>query len=230
MVTVTTGRVLDLRSPDPNSAAPVSITDYSRNHNTCTFNGTDLTGYTRDPITGRWVFDFNGTDDFVGCGNDASLRPADALTVMAWIKNQSAANREIINYRRDATPFSLYSLRQGDSNIVLVNVNDGTAAGLSKNATLPAQEDVWKHFGLVFSRADQTLKSYVNGVEYNSTAIGGDYPLHINAANLDKLYLGAAKNGTRHADCSMDEVLILNYAMTGPQMFKKYISRLEDYQ
>lgn len=157
---------------------------------------------------------FNGSTAYVDCGNDASLRPLNALTVMAWIKNQSAANREIINYRRDATPFSLYSLRQGDSNLVLVNVNDGTAAGLLKNATLPAQEDVWKHFALVFSRANQTLKSYVNGVEYNSTAIGGDYPLHINAGNLDKLYLGAAKNGTRHADCRIDEVKIFDFALS----------------
>ncbi|MBI1978818.1 MAG: LamG domain-containing protein [Candidatus Aenigmarchaeota archaeon] len=167
---------------------------------------------------------FDGVDDYVDAGNDVSLRPSDALTVTAWIKNRGGATTtEIINYRKDNVPdYTLYYIYRS---FVLVNVNDGTTHGAGvasvyNGGDLPNE---WKHVALVFSRADRTLKSYIDGVLQSSVgSTGGDYPLHVNAPNLDKLYFGSAKPGLRPADVLIDEVSIYNRALSGGEISALY--------
>ena len=39
--------------------------------------------------TGLWCLSFDGSDDYVNCGNSESLSIPDAITIKAWVKSSS---------------------------------------------------------------------------------------------------------------------------------------------
>ncbi|MBU2589663.1 MAG: LamG domain-containing protein, partial [Nanoarchaeota archaeon] len=135
-------------------------------------------------------YEFDGIDDCIHVGNDISLRPTDAITVSAWIKNKNSNNVELVSYRQVPTPlyYILYGLKD-DS--VAINLNNGSANGRDYinyyNSVLSSN---WSFIVLTFSRANQELKAYVNGVLQGSATSTGDYPLFYNHTGLDNLYIG----------------------------------------
>ncbi len=148
-------------------------------------------------IVGYW---FDGSSGCVSCGNRASLRPDDAVTVAGWIFSQSQSNQEIINYRIDGTgPYWIYQIHQDDAKITLY---DGTDDGLAKTISYTLPENKWSYAVLTFSRAKQELRYYVN-IILRGTAATGDYPLYTHCApensncNLKGLFLGSAKENLR---------------------------------
>jgi len=53
------------------------------------------TGPRPSTIFNRYSFDFDGTDDYVNCGNNATLSPTTELSISAWFKS-SATSYQII--------------------------------------------------------------------------------------------------------------------------------------
>ncbi len=170
---------------------------------------------------------FDGSDDKIDLGNKAAYKPADALSLLSWVKNTGGlANEELINYR----------VAGGGNNViyqinrlgVTVNVNDGSANGAIVSglfsASLPAT--VYKMVGFAFSRANQKLYTYEEGLLRDTDAIGGDYPLLISggAGSPVSLYVGCASSGIRHAEMECGEIWIYNRALTSQEFQHNYLA------
>jgi len=73
---------------------------------------------------------FNGTNDYIDCGNDASLNITNAITLTSWFKPKIIGNVGIITKRASAVSNSAYSLLVDDvfrANIHITH-NGGTTA------------------------------------------------------------------------------------------------------
>ncbi|MFC1686775.1 LamG-like jellyroll fold domain-containing protein, partial [Nanoarchaeota archaeon] len=197
------------------------FSSYENNGTITNFDYTDISNWTVGKFGSGLLFD--GVNDVVRVNDDASLRPADALTVMAWIKNANSANIEIINYR-STTPlyYSLYAIRD---EAVTINLDNGTGNGKDIYAAFNSVSgSSWQHVALTFSRTDQELRAYVDGVLQSSSpvATGGDYPLYVNNSGIDNLYLGAATTTLRNFNGTIDDVMIFNRTLTAEEINASY--------
>lgn len=168
---------------------------------------------------------FDGVSAAIDCGNDASLRPADALTLVAIVKSKAAANLELINYRKTVSDsvFALYQIRDSSANLC---VDDGSANGADIVGQYPSVynmfDNEWHHVALVFSRADQTVIAYLDGIAGPVTATGGDYPLNSSGPGLDKLYFGCATSILRNANMEIATVKLYDEAKSADWVWRDY--------
>ncbi|MBU1018246.1 hypothetical protein KKA33_04430, partial [Patescibacteria group bacterium] len=171
------------------------------------------------------AYDFTtANSDIIDLGNDPLLRPTEEITVMAWVKSNTTDNVEVVSYRKDA-PAGCYALYEIMDSSVCVDLDDGTTDGVSEdsafNSTLPG-DGTWHHVAMTYSRNDQILKSYMDGVLQTDQEATGDYPLYTEHASLDKLFVGAAQPTLRHFDGSVDELHIYDRALTTDEITAIY--------
>ncbi|MHC4561075.1 MAG: LamG-like jellyroll fold domain-containing protein, partial [Planctomycetota bacterium] len=121
----------------------------------------------QDWVTGKigGALDFDGSNDYVDCGNDASLDITDEITLSTWIKMSSRPAR---NHWSDVLwkegVYALYLTGQEDTETVLSAyfvLNTGTI-DTWKDADILLPLNNWIHVVVTFDGTD--AKGYVNGV------------------------------------------------------------------
>ncbi len=106
---------------------------------------------------------FDGVDDWVNCGSDASLNPSDAMTIAAWINMDSSSGHDntIVNrgYATDAGEVYWLEIRNY-YRTVRFYWGDGTAKDVleTSNAVSPGQ---WRHIAATFDSG--AAKIYIDG-------------------------------------------------------------------
>ena len=187
--------------------------DSSGNENDGTFNG--------DP---QWVdgyfsgaLEFDGSGDFLDCGNDASLGVSEAVTLTAWINlgaqgidqkiggNQDGANGgyKMGIYSNDKVEFEIRT----SGNAAVLNRNSGGGTVM--------QVGTWYHIAGVYSQSDGTIRTYVNGVldrEAAATQVLGVSP--------GNFYIGCEpyNTGAYHFNGVMDDFRLYSRALTEPEI------------
>ena len=155
--------------------AGTTVGDASGNGNDGVISGDPM--WTAGVLGG--ALDFSG-DDYVDCGNDASLVIQDAITIACWIKIEAFVNdwETIIGMGDDSYRMSR-SATNGES--VHFGCNGPTGDNLDGTATVT--DDVWHHIALVYDGADKII--YVDGIEDARMATTG--PIDASSYNL---YIG----------------------------------------
>ncbi|MBW7988904.1 MAG: LamG domain-containing protein [Planctomycetes bacterium] len=183
--------------------------DSSGNGNDGTFNG--------DP---QWVpnqfgyaLGFDGSGDWLDCGEDPSLQITDAVTVSAWIKvgtqgvdhkiggNQDGANGgyKMTVYNNNRVEFEIRTSE--DSAVLNRNVSGG----------IEIEVDVWYHVTGVYSLEDGYIRTYVNGVldrEMSTTEALGASP------GSFKIGCEPFTTSSYNFNGVMDDIRIYNHALT----------------
>jgi len=123
-------------------------------------NGT-ITGatWTRLP-GGLWCLSFDGTDDYVNCGNAASLHTSANLSIEMWAKTPadwSGLNQGLIDKR---TPPQGYLWQIYDGHLSLYC--GGTGGDASVNVNPPANPELWHHYAMVL-KGGEYLYLFING-------------------------------------------------------------------
>lgn len=158
---------------DPSGTAP-QIQDSTANNNDGTSAGSMTSG---DLVAGKIGngLDFDA-DDYVSCGNAASLKPS-KVTVEAWVKPNSPENfSSVVSFNWSTThvsPFHTYKIGANYTNNAKFNsefyngssVVAPTAAATYSNGTT---------YHVVGRFDGSTAKLYVNGSEAASTALTGN--------------------------------------------------------
>jgi hypothetical protein len=182
--------------------------DISGNGNDGTFNG--------DP---QWVpghfgyaLEFDGSGDWLDCGDDQSLELTEAVTITAWIKvavqgadhkvggNQDGANGGYkMSVYNDKIEFEIRT--SGNSAVLNRSVAGGTVL----------EVDVWYHVVGVYSLADGYIRTYVNGEldrELETTEALGASP--------GSLMIGCEpfSTGQYNFNGVMDDIHIFSHALT----------------
>jgi type II secretory pathway pseudopilin PulG len=148
---------------------------------------------------------FDGVNDYVDCGNDASLDIIDAITIAAWVKpmGQSGSVELIVSKS------SAYYIRYLDGYQFRGAV---FIAGEEKNITSnePLNVDVFSH--VVFTYDGINLGAYINGVQEPVVPQAGD----IDSSGSSVRIGGPGFNGT------IDEVMIFNVSLTADEVLALY--------
>ena len=176
---ITDGLVLNLSAFDRNSYVSGSTTwnDVSGQGN----NGTLVNGPTFNSGNGGSIV-FDGTNDYVNCGNNSSINIPDNVSVNIWFKITSltggyqgiVAKRNAstgytnygINFANDFNVFQLYFNTSGGSNFRILQV------AMSSNFTI----NTWYNVCGVYQKSGLNTISYLykNGVLLSSNSLAGN--------------------------------------------------------
>jgi len=206
--------------------------------------GNDGTLTNMDPATDRVdgkigkALEFDGTDDYVDCGNDASLDlglSGDSFTLEAWIKpNQASPSDWGVVIAKDGlttnndrnywfgqnagTPGIYFGTRnEADNGRAEWKTNDGLTAG------------AWNHIAVVWDRTANDVILYIDGTVKSWNVGDAGAPFDIPSAYDTNVSIGLSGdinafpfNGT------IDEVKIYNRALNAEEIKADYLAGLED--
>ncbi len=186
----------------------------------------DLIGGNDGTVEGGAVLDdgiknnamsFDGSDDYVEVGNDASLDITNALTVSAWVKRSSATNYGHVVVRPTSDdawnpPEISYGLEYSgvsDDIALVLGYSDDTLNYTT--ATTPG-DNVW--FYVVGTYDGVNRKIYINGVEEDSVA----ETKTLKATTAD-LYIGIENTiGAYPFNGLIDEVRLYNRSLSSSEI------------
>ena len=160
---------------------------------------------------------FDGVDDYVNCGNDASLNPTDAITVETWFKLDIATEGET-SYIPIIRRSSAYLLRRDDEasgGYLSFFIHDGTSWEPRAVSGVQPTSGVWYHVVGTYDR--QHVKIYVNGkLEGLSARIGAIQ------SSAENTIVGFWNN--EYFPGLIDEVRIYNRALSAEEIKNLYFA------
>jgi len=192
-----------------------TLYDISGNENNGTaYYGANATGMDCS-VPGKFgtACEFDGTDDYVYAGNDASLNITEAITISAWVNvgGYPVTFPGIVAKTSDwATLHNGYGFRLSSETSCTGWVGSGVA-GTSFSLTLTA--DAWNFITLTY-KSGVGGKLYKNSIEVGTLSNIGNIDPSANALKLGNTYYNKPFDG------SIDDVKIYNYARTQKQIIE----------
>lgn len=108
---------------------------------------------------GLWVLSFDGSDDYVDCGNGASLNITDAITIEFWF-NPAETSQGGFMVRREQGTDNIWQVLWTSQKIkAALWFSDASYINPINDTTL--NTDAWYHGAVTYDRADARV--YVNG-------------------------------------------------------------------
>ena len=159
---------------------------------------------------------FDGTDDYVDCGNDESLDITEAITIEAWVKTSDTSNTQQIVEKVTDIPANGYTIYFRNSSPYLrfrINENGNDH---DVNTTTQYQDGEWRF--VVGSFNGTVMKLYVDGVEVGTTSWTGSI-----GANNSPLMVGYGSRYANYFNGSIDEVRIYNRALSSDEIKTHYL-------
>ena len=184
---------------------------------------TNLTGTAAAPsFTNTKSIRFDGIDDFVDCGNDASLQFAESMSVSAWFKTSDNGNQMVITGRGHifSTTLSSWVLFRRSNNGIGVQLRSGNAFQYVLSASNTYNDGQWH--SAIFTRniSSGNLKLYVDGLLQNTTS-----GVTSNFNNFtQKTTIGADTQSAEFFSGSIDEVAIWNTELSASDITSIYNS------
>lgn len=148
-------------------------------------------------------YDLDGSSQRVRVADAASLRPADAMTVMLWFKSDSnSGQRELVHKYKTAPSGYFLEIHGGNSQFVGGFTVQG---GLKTVSTSLPTTGEWHHAALTYDGS--AVRLYVDGALAGSTPASGSL-----TQNIEPLLLGLAPGGG-HFDGLVDEARVYDRAL-----------------
>ncbi|HUU15811.1 MAG TPA: LamG domain-containing protein [Sedimentisphaerales bacterium] len=177
----------------------------------------DLSNYTNHgTINGdpKWVIgkigaalEFDGSDDYVDCGNDPSLNINDRITVAAWVKTTSTAHGYFVSKGTAWEETGHYAIGQ-EYNVPMTFQFEiaGSGGTVELDSNVAVNDGDWHY--IVGTYDDPVVRVYIDGVEENS-ATGTN---RLTDSAVGGLTIG--QRGGNIISGTIDEVRIYNQALT----------------
>lgn len=152
-----------------------SILDNSPYGNSGTISGAT---WVRSP-SGLWCLSFDGSDDYVNCGNASSLRSTAELTVIVWMNITEPSTQYTIIQRGGSADWSLNVTGSGWNNKIDARI--GGAAHYVDDTFPSSNYNKWTCVAFTFHDARDSLYQFVNGDEvYSRTNATAQIPTSSN--------------------------------------------------
>jgi len=197
-----------------------TATDSSEYENNGTINGATWT-------TGKLgsALNFDGVDDYIDCGHDASLDITDKITIMLWVKSAVAGkggpNAGPICKAEEGIDWS-WQLRYNapiEGNYMGFQFNGDPEGSTWVSVKHDLSLGEWYHIAGTFDGTD--IKCYLNGIEKDTNTIsaikGGSSTLFIGQDGWDNIFNGV-----------IDEVKIYNRALSAEEIKADYEAGSEE--
>lgn len=159
---------------------------------------------------------FDGTDDYVDCGNSASLNANTIRTMEGWVKfNSLTGDREI--FSKSKAGYGMEVLLY--NNALSVYCMNGANYSFIQYPASNLQTGVWYHIAFSWNGTKETMRLYVNGVAVGTRTDGPD----INAGGVSNTASGFrigqwADPSSRPFNGLIDEVRIWNVQRTAAEI------------
>ena len=154
------------------------------------------------------ALDFDGTDDYINCGNNASLDITDVITLSVWLKWDGAVNGwndyRVLIYGTDT--YRIFGGSVSAGKIHMSIWGSGETWINTPASTTRVDDGEWHH--IVGTSDGTTLCLYVDGVLEASIESGTINNL------IGNVYIGARATGTSGWNGKIDDVRIYNTALT----------------
>jgi hypothetical protein len=163
-------------------------------------------------VTGRIgdALDFDGTDDYVDCGDDESLNITGNITLSLWVNTDTVASGTHRSYLLKGD--TSYALKQNSWG----NIEFFVYIGGWQAVTLPADESfngVWHHLAGTYDGSQ--IKLYVDGILRDTKNYTGAI-----GTNTAIVSIGSDSGTRRYCDARIDDVRIYNRAITAMEVIK----------
>lgn len=171
-----------------------------------------------DPSPMGQALIFDGVGNYVGCGQDDSLRPTNAVTVEAWVKyagffSDSAGHAIVSEAHGTSNGFMLYQACGAPYNRVRYFVVTEVGRYTGQSST-PLSTETWYHLAMVYDGLKLTL--YIDG-DYDSSVLAEGTIKW--TGTIPNLYIGSTYTaGGAKFNGTIDEVRIWNTALTIEQL------------
>jgi len=170
-----------------------------------------------------YSFEFDGTDDFINCGNDSSLYPGTGdMSYSVWIKTDTitGSNAVILGPPIMSTGNLAVDIRRNTNTIqVYVGIGVGGTWGLSLVSTSVLAVGVWCHIALTLDR-DGNGVIYVNGSADATGAMNPTYSGTDITGGGQNLQIGGGNDGDFEGN--IDEVAIFNSVLSSSNISQIY--------
>ena len=171
-------------------------------------------------------FEFDGTNDYIDCQNDASLNfGTTSLTVSAWYQryDSAASNLRILakGAGDDSTPgFALFG---GNTNLSFIISDSPTRKSIGTTTSLNL--NTWYYVTGVVNRASNSLSIFINGIVQNSRSDLTSTTLTGNS----NLYIGANVPGSVLWKGLISGVKIYNRALSASEILQNFNAHRSRY-
>ena len=200
---------------DPGAANLVALYTLDGNANDTSGKGNNgtITGGTESWVPGMvgQALQFAGGPMYVDCGNGASLKLTDAVTITAWIKMDFTAGDRKIAANQDGVSGG-YKMGLYTNNKLEFEVRSASGTALNRNTAggTTLQQGAWYHVAGVYSAQGQFIRTYVFGNldrDMTTTTLlattAGTFKLGRGESATDYFWLGA-----------LDDVKVYNKALS----------------
>jgi len=200
-----------------NEKSGITTNDSSRYRNTGT-----LTGATHLPVWAEKGIKFDGVDDYVNCGNDASLNITNAITISAWIKSTKTTDYNTIVSNLDINAYNGYDFFTYTGGTIYMQIANATTRD-TLMVTKSVTDGTW-HMVTAVSDAT-TLSIFVNGI-----FIGSGARTVADMTFSENPLIGSRHSGTDpYFNGSIDEVRIFNRALSANEIKRNYEATKHNY-
>lgn len=195
-------------------------------------NGTFVNNTTFSTDNGG-CFQFDGTDDYITCGTDSSIRPSystlnsDGFTIIANVKTDDNSNYQGIFCNDGVNQSTYFGLEAaytgGGTPRWAMHAMDGSGTGSSNRSTATATAVInngqWYHVAFNFVNSNKaSFLIYVDGVVQTMTTTGGASNLGYSGSSLSAI--GATR--TFDWDGSIARVLCYNRTLSEAEILQDY--------
>jgi hypothetical protein len=219
---VTAFALLQLGSPIFGQTA---IANYPLDGNAFDISGNGLNGTIigATPTTNRFgttqsALNFNGTSDFINCGNPAAFNFASNFTISAWVKlNGSQLAKYIVaKYNGASGPRSFGLATDASAARAYAFVSSPTGAFIEASGGTSLADSKWRSLNFVYDNA-VGIRLYVDGALVASRAAIGYAPF----TNSFPLTIGGLTN-SQFFGGQIDEVKIYDRALPASEVQNRY--------
>ena len=155
------------------------------------------------------VFDFDGSTDYIDCGNPTELQITGALTISAWVKFTGGSDMALVtksNTSGTERSYGIWAIRSGSPQTPVFFIYSSGIAYLTPDTGTTVRDGNWHHLVGVFNPST-SLQLYIDGVleQENTTSI----PATIDNDVVD-FNIGRAANGTFYYNGEISNIAIWN--------------------
>ena len=204
---VTDGLILDLDAAKKDSYPGSGNTwrDISGNGN----NGTLTNDPTYDSANGGSIV-FDGTNDYINCGNNSSVQIT-VGSINAWFKG----NQQGGDYNGIVVKQSSWGIFMFQNNLYVYDW--GNAIG--RNTSVSVSDNIWRNVCLTFSETIGTPSNnaivYINGSSILTTTVK-------NEAQNQPLLIGYGNSGAQYLRGSISNTQIYNRVLSSQEVLQNY--------
>jgi len=161
---------------------------------------------------------FDGVDDYVNCGSDASLDITDAITVEAWIYPTSEIGSYIVGKH-----YLNWEMYLGPGALYFYKANSGSYQ--SQGVNFDWKVNNWYHLVITFAGSTKQARFYINGAltgspqTYTTSALAGSTPYY--------LQISGRPGPAYFFKGSIDEVRLYNNVLTASAIREQYAAGLD---